>query len=162
MEKNAKTHLSPPAEEENLREVLLDLAEDGKIETPPETIKKANAKRIKRIHSNYTRKQAEFVTNQLSAVVVDNYSKALAALSLVESSENLANELSNNELIMADVTRVVTYVASFLPLLGLAAGGVTTLRHVWEKNLYSALKPIPEEEEPVVGQSELPLPTRGQ
>ena len=143
MEKSIKT----PEEDDKLREILLDLAEDGKIETPPETIKKANAKRIKRIHNNYTRKQTEFVTDQLSALVVDNYSKALGALSLVESPEKLADEISGNELVMADVSRVVTYIAAFLPLIGLAAGGLTTIRHIWMKNMYDSLKPIEESPE---------------
>ena len=54
-------------------------------------------------------------------------------MELIEDGKKLENELGNNELFKRDVKTVLSYVTPYVPLMGLACGGICIGRHVMKK-----------------------------
>ena len=64
----------------------------------------------------------------------------MEAINMVDSGNELREELNLDKLFRSDVKSVVAKLSPYGPYLGIVSGGVTTVKHVYRKT--------PSEEEP--------------
>ena len=109
---------------------LIRLSEDGEIEQSVKCIKKASEKVIRKLYSVYELKQAEKANCFLTDVLISKFSDLLGGLDAIESSEELDEELENDQLLRRDVKKLVQRITPFLPFLGIISGGATVGKHL--------------------------------
>ena len=115
---------------DELRSVLLKLAEDGGIKYTTKYIKKASEKTLESIYKEYERQQLDETNDQLADILITKFSELMKALEAVEDKEGMEKELCENKLLKKDLKRIVGYVTPYIPLVGILSGGVTVGKHV--------------------------------
>jgi hypothetical protein len=116
-------------------------AENTEIEdSRAELIRLSNAGEIKqsesylmKIRREYTITQREKANVVLAEALIEKVSDLMEAINMVDSGNELREELNQDKLFRSDVKSVVAKLSPYVPYLGIVSGGVTTVKHVYRK-----------------------------
>ena len=117
---------------ENVKLILIQLAEAGEIPQSVRYIEKANNKVIRKIYAKYQMMEQDKNNAILSDVLITKFSELMGMLNTVPSGELLAAELREDKLLQRDIKKVVGFIAPFIPFIGVITGGVTLGKHVMQ------------------------------
>jgi hypothetical protein len=81
----------------------------------------------------------------LSPKNISEFSNLMEAINMVDSGNELREELNQDKLFRSDVKSVVVKLSPYVPYLGIVSGGVTTVKHVYRR---APEQPPSEEEGP--------------
>ena len=118
---------------ENVKLILIQLAEAGEIPQSVKYIEKANSKVIRKIYAKYQMKEREKNNAVLTDVLITKFSELMGLLNTVPSGELLAAELREDKLLQRDIKKVVGFIAPFIPFIGVITGGATLGKHVMQQ-----------------------------
>ena len=130
----AQDTTEPDDDKEYTREELLALAEAGEIKYTVKYIKKANHNTLQRIKRDYERKQLDDTNEFISDNLISKFSELMDSINMIEDSDDMQRELTNNKLVKRDLKKVVGRVTPHIPHVGLVCGGVIVGKHVISKN----------------------------
>ena len=88
---------------------------------------------MEKIYKNYLTKQLDETNEQITSTLIGQLSELLTSLELVEDGEDLKGELEGNEIFKRDVKNILCYVTPYIPLIGLACGGICLGKHILRK-----------------------------
>ena len=125
---------------ENVRLILIQLAEAGEIPQSVKYIEKANSKVVKKIYAKYQMKEQEKNNAILSDVLITKFSELMGMLNTVPSGELLAAELREDKLLQRDIKKVVEFISPFIPFIGVITGGATLGKHVMQQQRNGEVK----------------------
>ena len=117
---------------DNVRLILIQLAEAGEIPQSVKYIEKANSKVIRKIYAKYQMKEQEKNNAVLTDVLITKFSELMGLLNTVPSGELLAAELREDKLLQRDIKKVVGFISPFIPFIGVITGGATLGKHVMQ------------------------------
>ena len=117
---------------DNVRLILIQLAEAGEIPQSVKYIEKANSKVIRKIYVKYQMKEQEKNNAVLTDVLITKFSELMGMLNTVPSGELLAAELKEDKLLQRDIKKVVGFISPFIPFIGVITGGATLGKHVMQ------------------------------
>ena len=118
---------------DNVRLILIQLAEAGEIPQSVKYIEKANSKVVRKIYAKYQMKEQEKNNAILSDVLITKFSELMGLLNTVPSGELLAAELREDKLLQRDIKKVVGFISPFIPFIGVITGGATLGKHVMQQ-----------------------------
>ena len=118
---------------DNVRLILIQLAEAGEIPQSVKYIEKANSKVIRKIYAKYQMKEQDKNNAILSDVLITKFSELMGLLNTVPSGELLAAELREDKLLQRDIKKVVGFIAPFIPFIGVITGGATLGKHIMQQ-----------------------------
>ena len=127
---------SPNAENteiEDSRAELIRLSNAGEIKQSESYLKKASGKVIMKIRREYIVAQREKANVVLAEALIEKFSDLMEAISMVDSGNELREELNQDKLFKSDVKSVVAQLSPYIPYLGIVSGGVTTVKHVYRR-----------------------------
>ena len=133
---------------ENVRLILIQLAEAGEIPQSVKYIEKANSKVVRKIYAKYQMKEQEKNNAVLTDVLITKFSELMGLLNTVPSGELLAAELREDKLLQRDIKKVVGFIAPFIPFIGVITGGATLGKHVMQHQRESDVKMGTDQGEP--------------
>jgi hypothetical protein len=125
---------------EDSRAEFIRLSNAGEIKQSESYLKKASGKVIMKIRREYIVAQREKANAVLAEALIEKLSNLMEAINMVDSGNELREELNKDKLFRSDVKSVVAKLSPYVPYLGIVSGGVTTVKHVYRKT--------PSEEEP--------------
>ena len=117
----------------NYREEILRLVAEGKIKHTTKYVEKASDETLEKIYKSYVAKQLDKTNEQIANTLINQLSELLTSLELVEQSEELKDDLENNELFKGDVKNILSHVTPYIPLIGLACGAICLGKHILKK-----------------------------
>ena len=117
----------------NYREEILRLVAEGKIKHKTKFIEKASDETLEKIYKGHIAKQLDETNEKITSTLIGQLSELLTSLELVEDGEDLKGELEGNEILKRDVKNILCYVAPYIPLIGLACGGICLGKHILRK-----------------------------
>ena len=117
----------------NIRLILIHLAEAGEIPQSVRCIEKANNKVVKKMYAKYQMKEQDKNNAVLTDVLITKFSELMGMLNTVPSGELLAAELKEDKLLQRDIKRVVEFISPFIPFIGIITGGATLGKHVMKQ-----------------------------
>ena len=117
------------------REELLRLVAEKKIKHTAKYIENATEETLKKIYEDYQSKELDEVNDKVTGVLITKLSELMMKLDLVKDNVSLEDDLGKNELFKRDVKRIIGYLTPYVPLVGLASGGITVGAHVSDKKL---------------------------
>ena len=127
----------PPTAEnteiEDSRAELIRLSNAGEIKQSESYLKKASGKVIMKIRREYIVAQREKANVVLAEALIEKFSDLMEAISMVDSGNELREELNQDKLFKSDVKSVVAKLSPYIPYLGIVSGGVTTVKHVYRR-----------------------------
>jgi hypothetical protein len=139
----------PPTAEntgiEDSRAELIRLSNAGEIKQSESYLKKASGKVIMKIRREYIVAQREKANAVLAEALIEKFSNLMQAINMVDSGNELREELNQDKLFRSDVKSVVAKLSPSVPYLGIVSGGVTTVKHVYRR---APEQPPSEEEGP--------------
>jgi hypothetical protein len=109
------------------------------------SLKKASGKVIMKIRREYIVAQREKANVVLAEALIEKFSDLMEAINMVDSGNELREELNQDKLFKSDVKSVVAKLSPYIPYLGIVSGGVTTVKHVYRR---TPEQPPSEEEGP--------------
>ena len=109
----------------NIRLILIHLAEAGEIPQSVRCIEKANNKAVKKMYAKYQMKEQDKNNAVLTDVLITKFSELMGMLNTVPSGELLAAELREDKLLQRDIKKVVEFISPFIPFIGIITGGAT-------------------------------------
>ena len=118
---------------ENIRLILIHLAEAGEIPQSVKCIEKANNKVVRKIYAKYQMKEQDKNNAVLTDVLITKFSELMGMLNTVPSGELLAAELREDKLLQRDIKKVVEFISPFIPFIGVISGGATLGKHVMQQ-----------------------------
>ena len=118
---------------DNVRLILIQLAEAGEIPQSVKCIEKSNNKVIKKIYAKYQMMEQDKNNAILSDVLITKFSELMGLLNTVPSGELLAAELREDKLLQRDIKKVVGFISPFIPFIGVITGGATLGKHVMQQ-----------------------------
>ena len=118
---------------ENVKLILIQLAEAGEIPQSVKYIEKANSKVIRKIYAKYQMMEQDKNNAILSDVLITKFSELMGMLNTVPSGELLAAELREDKLLKRDVKKVIGFISPFIPFIGVITGGATLGKHVMQQ-----------------------------
>ena len=122
---------------ENKRNKLIELSKDGVIDKTAVFIRKSNKDVIDKLYDNYERERMSYASEFLSNLIISKFVSVLGSFNMVESSDQLSEELLGDKLLKDDVAYLTRTVSPNIPFIGLISGGCTTAKHVvahkWNK-----------------------------
>jgi hypothetical protein len=118
---------------EDSRAELIRLSNAGEIKQSESYLKKASGKVITKIRREYIVAQREKANAVLAEALIENFSNLMEAINMVDSGNELREELNQDKLFKSDVKSVVAKLSPYIPYLGIVSGGVTTVKHVYRK-----------------------------
>ena len=118
---------------DNIRLILIQLAEAGEIPQSVKCIEKANNKVIRKIYTKYQMMEQDKNNAILSDVLITKFSELMGLLNTVPSGELLAAELREDKLLQRDIKKVVGFISPFIPFIGVITGGATLGKHVMQQ-----------------------------
>ena len=143
MEKAGETQTNQPeqAETENSGEVKVDqkrmkmiqLSEIGEVSQSVKYIKKASDKVICKLYAEYLYKEQDKTNAVLADTLIVKFADLLEMLNTVPSAKDLAMELKEDKLLQGNAKTAITFIAPFIPFIGLVTGGATVGKHVMRK-----------------------------
>ena len=117
----------------NYREEILRLVAEGKIKHTTKYVEKASDETLEKIYKNYVAKQLDETNDHIANTLIKQLSELLTSLELVEDGGDLKGELEGNEIFKRDVKNILCYVTPYIPLIGLACGGICLGKHILQK-----------------------------
>ena len=131
----------PPDEKsqtENKRKKLIELSNDGVVDKTSGFIRKSNKDVIDKLYGEYDQHQRmSYASEFLSNLIISKFASVLGSFNMVESSDQLSEELLGDKLLKDDVAYLTRTVSPNIPFIGLISGGCTTAKHVvahkWNK-----------------------------
>ena len=139
---------------DNVRLILIQLAEAGEIPQSVKCIEKANNKVVRKIYAKYQMKEQDKNNAVLTDVLITKFSELMGLLNTVPSGELLAAELKEDKLLQRDIKKVVGFIAPFIPFIGVITGGATLGKHVMQQQRDSKVKMGTDQSEPAGEQKE--------
>ena len=118
---------------DNIRLILIQLAEAGEIPQSVKCIEKANNKVVKKIYAKHQMKEQDKNNAVLTDVLITKFSELMGMLNTVPSGELLAAELREDKLLQRDIKKVVEFISPFIPFIGVITGGATLGKHVMQQ-----------------------------
>ena len=118
---------------EDSRAELIRLSNAGEIKQSESYLKKASGKVIMKVRWEYITAQREKANVVLAEALIEKFSDLMEAISMVDSGNELREELNKDKLFKSDVKSVVAKLSPYIPYLGIVSGGVTTVKHVYRK-----------------------------
>ena len=106
---------------------------EGKIKLTTKYVEKASDETLEKVYKNYIAKQLDETNEQITKILINQLSELLTSLEMIEDGKKPEDELGNNELFKRDVKTVLSYITPYIPLIGLACGGICIGRHVMKK-----------------------------
>ena len=143
IETEAKSEVSEGGGEKdinNIRLILIQLAEAGEIPQSVKCIEKSNNKVIRKIYAKYQMMEQDKNNAILSDVLITKFSELMGMLNTVPSGELLAAELREDKLLQRDIKKVVGFISPFIPFIGVITGGATLGKHVMQQQRDSEVK----------------------
>ena len=125
---------------DNVRLILIQLAEAGEIPQSVKCIEKANNKVIRKIYVKYQMKEQDKNNAVLTDVLITKFSELMGMLNTVPSGELLAAELREDKLLQRDIKKVVEFISPFIPFIGVITGGATLGKHVMQQQRNGEVK----------------------
>ena len=125
---------------DNIRLILIQLAEAGEIPQSVKCIEKANNKVVKKIYAKHQMKEQDKNNAVLTDVLITKFSELMGMLNTVPSGELLAAELREDKLLQRDIKKVVEFISPFIPFIGVITGGATLGKHVMQQQRDSEVK----------------------
>ena len=130
----------PPDEKsqtENKRKKLIELSKDGVVDKTSGFIRKSNKDVIDKLYDEYEHQRMSYASEFLSNLIISKFASVLGSFNMVESSDQLSEELLGDKLLKDDVAYLTRTVSPNIPFIGLISGGCTTAKHVvahkWNK-----------------------------
>jgi hypothetical protein len=96
-------------------------------------LKKASGKVIMKIRREYIVAQREKANVVLAEALIEKFSDLMEAISMVDSGNELREELNQDKLFKSDVKSVVAKLSPYIPYLGIVSGGASTVKHVYRR-----------------------------
>jgi hypothetical protein len=118
---------------EDSRAELIRLSNSGEIKQSESYLKKASGKVIMKIRREYIVTQREKANVVLAEALIEKFSDLMEAINMVDSGNELREELNQDKLFKSDVKSVVAKLSPYIPCLGIVSGGVTTVKHVYRR-----------------------------
>ena len=118
---------------EDSRAELIRLSNAGEIKQSESYLKKASGKVIMKIRREYIVAQREKANVVLAEDLIEKFSDLMEAINMVDSGNELREELNQDKLFKSDVKSVVAKLYPYIPYLGIVSGGVTTVKHVYRR-----------------------------
>ena len=131
-ERSGGDSVSGERDNENVKLILIQLAEAGEIPQSVSYIEKANNKVIRKIYAKYQMMEQDKNNAILSDVLITKFSELMGMLNTVPSGELLAAELREDKLLKRDIKKVVGFISPFIPFIGVITGGATLGKHVMQ------------------------------
>ena len=125
---------------ENIRLILIHLAEAGEIPQSVKCIEKANSKVVRKIYAKHQMKEQDKNNAVLTDVLITKFSELMGMLNTVPSGELLAAELREDKLLQRDIKKVVEFISPFIPFIGVISGGATLGKHVMQQQRNEEVK----------------------
>jgi hypothetical protein len=118
---------------EDSRAELIRLSNAGEIKQSESYLKKASGKVIMKVRREYITAQREKANVVLAEALIEKFSDLMEAINMVDSGNELREELNQDKLFRSDVKSVVAKLSPYIPYLGIVSGGVTTVKHVYRR-----------------------------
>ena len=118
---------------EDSRAELIRLSNAGEIKQSESYLKKASGKVIMKVRREYITAQREKANVVLAEALIERFSNLMEAINMVDSGNELREELNQDKLFKSDVKSVVAKLSPYIPYLGIVSGGVTTVKHVYRR-----------------------------
>ena len=125
---------------DNIRLILIQLAEAGEIPQSVKCIEKANNKVVRKIYAKHQMKEQDKNNAVLTDVLITKFSELMGMLNTVPSGELLAAELREDKLLQRDIKKVVEFISPFIPFIGVITGGATLGKHVMQQQRNGEVK----------------------
>ena len=139
-QKKTKSTAKKPAEKsqtENKRNKLIELSKDGVIDKTAVFIRKSNKDVIDKLYDEHEHQRMSYASEFLSNLIISKFASVLGSFNMVESSDQLSEELLGDKLLKNDVAYLTRTISPNIPFIGLISGGCTTAKHVvahkWNK-----------------------------
>ena len=118
---------------EDYRAELIRLSNAGEITQSEKYLRKVSEKVIMKVRKDYIVAQREKANAVLAEALIEKFSNLMEAINMVDSGEELRTELNQDKLFRSDVKSVVAKLSPYVPYLGIVSGGVTTVKHVYQR-----------------------------
>jgi hypothetical protein len=118
---------------EDSRAELIRLSNAGEIKQSESYLKKASGKVITKIRREYIVAQREKANAVLAEALIEKFSNLMEDINMVDSGNELREELNQDKLFKSDVKSVVAKLSPYIPYLGIVSGEVTTVKHVYRR-----------------------------
>ena len=112
---------------------MIQLSEIGEVSQSVKYIKKASDKVICKLYAEYIYKEQDKTNAVLADTLIVKFADLLEMLDTVPSAKDLALELKEDKLLQGNVKTAITFIAPFIPFIGLVTGGATVGKHVMKK-----------------------------
>ena len=113
---------------------MIQLSEVGEVSQSVKYIKKASDKVICKLYAEYLYREEDKTNAVLADTLIVKFADLLEMLNTVPSAKDLAMELREDKLLQGNVKTAITFIAPFIPFIGLVTGGATVGKHVMRKN----------------------------
>ena len=138
LESEAKTQDEPTEEKQEVkvdqkRMKMIQLSEIGEVSQSVKYIKKASDNVICKLYAEYIYREQDKTNAVLVDTLIVKFSDLLEMLNTVPSAKDLAVELREDKLLQGNVKTAITFIAPFIPFIGLITGGATVGKHVMRK-----------------------------
>ena len=101
-------------------------------------IRKSNKDVINKLYDEHEHQRMSYASEFLSNLIISKFASVLGSFNMVESSDQLSEELLGDKLLKDDVAYLTRTVSPNIPFIGLISGGCTTAKHVvahkWKDN----------------------------
>ena len=121
---------SETSESDRTRMKMIQLAESGEISQSVKYIKKASDKVISKLYAEYLMIEQDKSNTILADVLITKFSELMGMLETVPSGDLLAAELKEDKLLQGNIKTAVSFVAPFIPFIGVITGGATLGKHM--------------------------------
>ena len=141
-QKNSKSSNEKHAEQESSnggvkvdqkRMKMIQLSEIGEVSQSVKYIKKASDNVICKLYAEYLYREQDKTNAVLADTLIVKFADLLEMLNTVPSAKDLAVELREDKLLQGNVKTAITFIAPFIPFIGLVTGGATVGKHVMKK-----------------------------
>ena len=121
------------SESDRTRMKMVQLAEAGEISQSVKYIKKASDKVISKLYAEYLTIEQDKTNTILADTLITNFSDLMGMLETVPSGELLAAELKEDKLLQGNIKTAVSFIAPFVPFIGVITGGATLGKHMMKQ-----------------------------
>ena len=112
---------------------MVQLSEIGEASQSVKYLKKASDKVICKLYAEYLYREQDKTNAILADTLIVKFADLLEMLNTVPSAKDLAAELKEDKLLQGNVKSAITFIAPFVPFIGLVTGGATVGKHVMRK-----------------------------
>ena len=112
---------------------MIQLSEIGEVSQSVKYIKKASDNVICKLYAEYLYREQDKTNAVLADTLIVKFADLLEMLNTVPSAKDLAVELREDKLLQGNVKTAITFIAPFIPFIGLVTGGATVGKHVMKK-----------------------------